>query len=195
MLTNLTIGLLWLIAIAQGLVIVALVHQVAALRTMARAGGPEAVDLPVGSLAPHFAAMDLQSKQPFLSSTLSGRRIILCFMNADCHVCRTLAFELSNKSAAMLSGLVVYYDGVAVTSGTIFHSLAEKIPVLCKDAVDVSEEFHLAKFPVAVVIDARWRISAISHPVRADDLLALLKGAPDQVVPAASALTRLASQS
>lgn len=191
-LTNITIGLLWLMAIVQGVVIVALIHQVAALRTIANAGGIVVPELPVGSLAPHFAAVDLQSKRSIQSSTLSGRRIVLCFMNADCHVCRTLAFELSNKSADALVGLVVYYDGVVDTSGTIFQSLASKIPVLCKDVIDVPAEFHLEKFPVAVVIDEAWRIAGISHPVRADDLLASLAGAPEQALPAASALTRMA---
>jgi hypothetical protein len=191
---NLSIGLLWSIVIIQGAVIIALVHQVAALRVLTNAGAPMLTRLPIGAPAPEFSARELSSNRLVESSTLSGHRIVLCFMNADCDVCRGLAFELSQKPGDSLGSLFVYYDGVANSPGTVFKALAEKIPVLCKDTVDLPTQFGLDKFPVAVVIDEAWRIAATNYPVRAEDVLAFLAGEPDAALPSA-ALTALAGQS
>ena len=195
MLTNLSLGLLWLIAIAQGAVIIALVHQLAALRVIANAGAPVLSKLPIGSVAPEFTAMDLQSNGSVHSSSLRGRRIAICFMNAECHVCRGLAFELSQKPAESLSGLVIYYDAVAGSVGTVFQTLAGKVPVLCKEASDVAIQFGLEKFPTTVVLDQEWRIAATSNPLRADDLLASLAEVPEQPQTSAAPLASLAGQS
>jgi hypothetical protein len=194
MLINITVGLLWLIAIVQGVIIVALVHQLAGIRRVANAGGQLGTRLKNGTLAPQFAARDLQSKQPVLSSMFFGRRFVLCFMNADCHVCRSLAFELSNKPASALAGLVIYYDGPADADGTIFASLAAKMPVLCKDANDVAEAFQLEEFPVAIVIDESGRVVGNGFPVRADDLVELLGAAPEPATNAVPALEQVVGQ-
>jgi hypothetical protein len=194
MLINITLGLLWLIVIVQGAIIVALVHQLAGIRRVANVGGQLGTRLPIGSLAPQFAARDLQSKRPVLSSMLFGRRFVLCFMNADCQVCRSLAFELANKPADVLSGLVIYYNGSSDPDGTVFGSLAKKMLVLCKDAVDVAEVFQLEEFPVAIVIDESWRLVGNGYPVRVDDLVALLTAAPKPAAPAVPALTQVAGQ-
>jgi AhpC/TSA family protein len=194
-LMNLCIGLLWVLAIVQGAVIVALVHQLADLRVVANSGAPALPKLPVGVRAPEFSALDLQSNGILHSSTFNGRRTVLCFMNADCHVCRVLAFELSQKPADVLEGLVVYYDSVAASAGEVFQSLAEKIPVLCEDTVELSTQFGLEKFPVAVVIDEAWRISATNYPLRADDILASLSGPAEPAPASTPALTPLAGQS
>lgn len=194
MLINFTIGLLWLIAIVQGVIIVALVHQLAGIRRVANAGGQVGTRLTIGTLAPQFAARDLQSKRPVLSSMFLGRRFVLCFMKADCQVCRALAFELSNKPAGVLAGLVIYYDGRFDADGTVFGSLAAKVPVLCKDAIDVAEVFQLEEFPVAIVIDESWRLVGNGFPVRADDLVALLTAASEPAAPAVPALMQVAGQ-
>ena len=194
MLINFTLGLLWLIAIVQGVIIVALVYQLAGIRRVANAGGQLGTRLPIGSLAPQFAARDLQSKRPVLSSMLFGRRFVLCFMNAGCQVCRSLAFELSNKPAEVLAGLVIYYNGPSDAAGTLFGSLAAKMPVLYKDAVDLAEVFQLEEFPVAIVIDESWRLVGNSYPVRVDDLLALLIAAPEPAAPAVPSLTQVAGR-
>ena len=123
-----------------------------------------------------------------------GRRFVLCFMNADCQVCRSLAFELSNKPADVLAGLIIYYDGPSDADGTVFGSLAAKMPVLCKDAIDVAEVFQLEEFPVAIVIDESWRLVGNGYPVRVDDLVALLTAAPEPAAPAVPALTQVAGQ-
>lgn len=195
MLTNLSIGLLWLVAIIQGAVIIALVHQLAALRSIANAGAPVLSNLPIGSLAPEFSATELLSNRALHSSSFRGHRVAICFMNADCHVCRGLAFELSQKSADALAGLVIYYDGIVSSVGAAFQALAGKVPVLCKDKSDVSMQFGLDQFPVTVVIDETWRIAATSHPLRADDLLASLTEPPVHTRATASALTPLTGQS
>lgn len=195
MLMNLSIGLLWILAIVQGAVIVALVHQLADLRIVVNSGAPALPKLPVGIRAPEFSALDLRSNRILHSSTLNGRRVVLCFMNADCHVCRVLAFELSQKPADVLAGLVVYYDGVVIGAGAVFQALAEKVPVLVKDTVDLSTQFGLEKLPVAVLIDEAWRISATTYPLRADDILAPLRGAPEPAPASTPALTPLADQS
>jgi hypothetical protein len=194
-LTNLSIGLLWLVAIVQGAIIVALVHQLDALRAIANAGAPVASKLPVGAEAPEFSALELQSNHPVHSSIFRGRRIVLCFMNADCHACRALAFELSQKSADTLSGLVIYYDAAVTSVGAVFQALAAKVPVLCKEAIDVSMQFGLDKFPVSVIIDESWRIAGTGNPLRADDLLASLTEAVEQARTTASPLTPLTGQS
>jgi hypothetical protein len=194
MLINITLGLLWVIAIVQGVVIVALVHQLAGIRRVANAGGQFGSRLKIGTLAPQFAARDLQTKQPVLSSMFLGHRFALCFMNADCHVCRSLAFELANKHTDALAGLVIYYDGPADADGTVFGSLAAKMPVLCKDTSDVAEAFQLEEFPVAIVIDESWRLVGKGFPVRADDLVSLLAGIPDSATVAAPALEQVVGQ-
>lgn len=195
MLTNITIGLLWLIAIAQAVVIVALVHQVSAIREMANTGAAVTVDLPIGSKAPHFTATDLRSQSAIHSLTLGGRRLVMCFLTPDCYVCRTLALELSNNSAEELAGLIVYYDGSIDDGGSILRSLADKVLVLCKDSVDVSGLFHVDKFPIAVAINESWHVTSISHPIRATDLVASLAAAAGQQLLTASAPTTLAGQS
>jgi hypothetical protein len=173
---------------------VALVHQLAGIRRVANAGAQFGTGLKIGTLAPQFAARDLQSKQPVLSSMLFGRRFVLCFMNADCHVCRSLAFELSNKPADALAGLVIYYDGPSDADGTVFGSLAAKMPVLYKDTIDVAEAFKLEEFPVAIVIDESWRLVGNGYPVRADDLVALLAGPVEPATPAVPALEQVVGQ-
>lgn len=195
MLTNLSIGVLWLIALIQGAVIIALVHQLADLRAIAKAGAPVLSKLPVGSVAPEFSTVELQSNRKLHSSSLGGRRIVLCFMNADCQVCRTLAFELSQKSAVVLAGLVIYYEAVGSSVGAAFQALAGKVPVLCKDTSDVSIMFGLEKFPVTVVIDESWRIVDTGYPLRTDDVLASLTGVSEQARTTPSALTPLEDQS
>jgi hypothetical protein len=194
-LANLSIGLLWIVVIIQGAIILAFVHQLAALRDLANTGAPTLAKLPVGAPAPEFTALELQSNRAVPSSSFAGRRIVLCFMNADCHVCRRLAFEISQQPADALAGLVIYYEGMSATVGAVFQELAEKIPVLCKDAVDLSVQFGLDKFPVAVVIDETGRIAGTTYPFRAADLLASLAGVATPAPAGASALTPLADQS
>ena len=190
MFVNIALGLLLTIAIIQGAVIAALVYQLAELRKLANAGGPLQSKLPVGSLAPHFSAIDFQSKRTIHSSTMAGRRVVLCFLNADCQTCRSLAFDLSRMASATLGGLIVYYDADAEAEGSVFEALASVVPVLCKGTVDVSDEFHVEHSPVAIILDEEWRISGISFPIRAEDLQSLLEAAPAQVP--ASALMHVA---
>ena len=80
-------------------------------------------------------------------------------------------------------------------SFAVFLALADKVPVLCKGATDVSTQFGVDKFPVAILIDEASRIAGTTHPLRADDLLASLTRQAEQAGPTSSELPTLAGQS
>ena len=169
-----TYALLWLLALFQALVICVLVRQLADLRRRAEAGLPSENRLPLGSTAPEFRAIDLQSGRAVHSSAFRGRRTLLCFLSADCHTCQKLAADLSMLPAEKLAGLAVYCNGTQDECRRSLPSIAATVPTLHMEQMDVATQFGVAAFPVAVMIDEAWRIAGFRYPSSSNDILSYL---------------------
>lgn len=167
-------ALLWIVVGLQGLFICFLVRELSELRSRGLLPG-----LPVGSEAPAFSGIDVQSGEPVESTLFKGQRVAVLFVTAECGDCRRLVSQLARMGPASLSGLIVYCYGSPRRCQANMLKLVGAVRVLRNDQMDIATTFGLRGVPALVAIDEQWRIAAYRYPHQATDVQILLNR-PDE---------------
>ncbi|PWT89849.1 MAG: hypothetical protein C5B54_08230, partial [Acidobacteria bacterium] len=101
---------LWIWAIFQGFLTLAIFRQVVGLEKRAVQGVAPG-ELLVGTRAPQFAGIDYHSRQPIDISTFDGQGGVILFLAASCSACRELAKNINRFSPENLPPMVALCIG------------------------------------------------------------------------------------
>lgn len=162
---------LWLWAIFQGLLTLAVFRQVLTLekRSMKwqEAGAGE---LPVGARAPEFSGVDIHSGQLKNLSSFDGYPGVILFLAAHCSVCRHLAKSIRDISTASLPPLLALCMGNDEEGAKMGERLGSHIPLLVQGATEIAGLYRVYSYPSVVVVDRDHRILAYSGISSVEDI-------------------------
>ncbi len=177
-------ALLWALVVFQALVVVALLRQIAELKRYVEQGGlPASNQLPAGTPAPAFSALDLRTRQSFSLQSLNGQGGVLLFLSPDCTVCRGLADSLRAEGRDALPPILPVCEGDDKGCATFLERLGAEFPLLLDARQQVGGLFHVEGSPTAVVLDADQKIRAYGHPQDVRDLRELLRRSRSEEAP------------
>ncbi len=168
---------LWALVVFQGLVVLALLRQIGELKRYVEQGGlPTSNQLPAGTPAPAFSALDLRSRQTTGLERLNGRGGVVLFLSPDCTVCRGLADSLrATAGGDALPPVVPVCAGDDKGCGMFLDRLGPAFPLLVDARQQIGRLYHVDGSPTAVVLDERQRVRGYGHPQDARDLHELLR--------------------
>ncbi len=165
---------LWALALFQGLLILALLRQLAELRRLIEQRGLPSEDwLPVGSGAPKFAGVDSRSSRSISLHNLDGRGAILLFLSG-CEACKGLAASLRRSATDGLPPVVAFCVGGKQPCGPVVKRFDLEVPVLLESAEETAAQYRVSSFPTAVIVDEKRRIRGYGHPENIEELRYLL---------------------
>jgi hypothetical protein len=157
-------ALLWLLAVLNGVAIVALVRQLSSLRDRLERGAAPALDrLPAGVAAPQVAALDLRSGEVVETARIPNARNALLFLSADCSACRVAAQELARVPSNVLGRIAVYCSGARRGCHNLISSIPASVQVLVQADIDVANIYRVTGYPVGVAVDAFGKIVAYRY--------------------------------
>ena len=152
-------AILWLIAVALCLAVVALTRQIGLLHeriapagALATSAGPD-----VGDLAPEISVQSLDG----IPIQLAAERTLLFFLSPTCPVCKTLLptlLRIGREERADLRVLLASDGAPSEHDGFVReHGIDRSTYVLSQE---LGMRFEVAKLPYAVLIDGTGRIAA-----------------------------------
>lgn len=166
---------IWLLVLFQGLLVLALLRQLAELRRLVESGGAQGEDrLPVGSPAPEFEGLDARSGRRVDSHSLNGRGGVLIFLSPECGTCKDLADGLWRPAMDGLPPIITFCQGGQQSCASFVRRLGPEVHVLRDDADEAATRYHVSGSPTAVVIDGEQKIRGYGHPQNVEDLKRLL---------------------
>ncbi len=153
---------LWALAIFQGLLILALVGQLAKLRRVAALGGFSEDQLPEGSRAPEFIDTHRGSKSGVRG--LEGSGGVLLFLSSECLVCRGLTDSLGRAGSEELPLVIAFCQGREKGCAAFAKRLGSGARMILDSAEDTAARYQISRFPTAVMVDAQRKIRGYCHP-------------------------------
>lgn len=148
---------LWLVVVAMGFVIVALVRQVGVLHERVAPAGALAVreGAVVGEASPRLAVETLAGKQFEVGAPRSdGRASLFFFLSPNCPVCKTLLPALLSLGKHEVKHLEVFLasDGTADEHNAFVAAEGlESLPYILSPSLGIS--FGVSKLPFAALVD------------------------------------------
>lgn len=166
---------LWIWAIFQGLLTLAIFRQVLELekRSGNWKGMPGGESL-VGARAPEFSGDDLHSGRPINVNIFEGQGGVILFLAAYCPACRSLAKSLQGVSLGSLPPILASCTGDKQETLKLGKRLGPQIPLLLDEVGDTASLYLVSSYPTAVVLDGECRIRVHSGISNAEDLQRLL---------------------
>jgi hypothetical protein len=166
---------IWILVLFQGLLVLALLRQLAELRRLVEQGGLQGEDrLPTGSPAPEFAGFDVRSGQQVGSHSLRGLGGVILFLSSECTVCKDLAASLRQPAMNGLPPIIAFCQGGEEACARFVKRLGLEVYLLLKGAEEIAARYHVSGFPTAVVVDGKGKIRAYGHPENVEDLRRLV---------------------
>lgn len=167
----------WILVIFQGLLIIALLKQLAEVKQLARLGGVAGADqLPAGTPAPDFEGIDLRSAKPLTKQVFAGQGGVLLFLSPECGSCVELADGLRRSEPGELPPIVTFCQGEESPCASFINRLGPEIYTLRGhfDDGSVAKSYHVDGSPTAVVINPDLTIGSYGHPLNVGALNELL---------------------
>lgn len=165
---------IWVLVLFQGLLVIALLRQLAELRRLVEMGGFQEDRLPAGSPAPRFAGLDVRSGQQVSSYSLNGRGGVLLFLSPDCTVCKGLADSLRPPALNDLPPVIAFCQGGERACERFIKRLGPGVSLLFDVAGETAARYHVSGSPTAVVVDEKQRVRGYGNPQDVEDLKRLL---------------------
>jgi len=157
---------LWLVAILQGLAICVLLYRQSNLQT-------PRTRLSIGSRAPTFRAVDLESEETVELENFTSARLFVLFVTPGCHYCNRLVAGLKSIGGlARRDELVVYCNGPRSACESV--GGASGSSMLISDGSDAMAAFGLTASPAMVELDDSRRIVGYSYPMSTVDVMAAI---------------------
>jgi hypothetical protein len=169
----------WILVIFQGLLILALLKQLAEVKQLARLGGVAGAEpLPAGTPAPDFEGVDLRSAKRLTKQVFAGQGGVLLFLSPECGSCLELADGLRRSELTELLPILTFCQGDESPCATFINRLGPEIYTLRGDFEDgsVAKRYHVDGSPTAVVINPDLTIGSYGHPLNAAALNQLVTG-------------------
>ena len=165
---------IWILVLFQGLLVLALLRQLAELRRLVELGGLHGEDrLPAGSLAPEFAGIDVRSGREVTLQSFSEVGGVLLFLVPDCNVCNGLANSIRPPVTDELPPVVVFCQDTEGHCAPFRERLGAQVHLLGKSE-ETAERYQVFGSPTAIVIDGELKIRAYGHPQEIKDLKQLV---------------------
>lgn len=166
---------LWVLVLFQGLLVLALLRQLAQLQRLVERGGLLGEGwLSTGSQAPEFVGRDFRTGRHISSSDLEGRGGVLLFLSPECAICKQLANNLSLLTANGLPPVIVFCQGGEQACARLMKGLDLRVPLVCGDAEDIASRYGVQGSPTAVIVDRERKVRGYGHPANVEDLMRLL---------------------
>ena len=166
---------LWIWAIFQGLLTLAIFRQVLELEKRAQNSGVMADGKSlVGTRAPKFSGTDFRSGRPLNVDIFNGQGGVILFLAARCSVCRNLSKSLQDGVLESLPPIVGICTGDTNGVARLERRLTSQIPLLVDGAADAASVYKVSSYPTAVVLDSERRIRAHSGISSSEDLKRLV---------------------
>jgi hypothetical protein len=170
-----TYVVIWIVVLFQGLLILALLRELAELRRRLELGALENEDrLPIGSEAPEFTGADVRSGQLVSLQTVGHAGGAILFLTPDCNLCRNLANSLRAPALSDLPTIIVFCQGSERGCSTFYERLDPKGYLMHKESEQVATLYHVSGSPTAVILDGERKIRGYGHPQDLEDLKKLL---------------------
>ncbi len=162
---------IWILVFFQGLLVLALLRQLAELRKSVALGAVPGEDLLTpGTLAPKFESVDARSGRLVSSEIFAGQGGVLLFLSPDCYACKDLADGLTEPTTSELPPVVTLCQGRRQPCTRFAKRLGSKIPLIFDDAEDIASLYRVSGSPTAIAIDGDQRIRGYGHPQSVEDL-------------------------
>lgn len=164
---------LWIITLFEGLLILALMHEVSRLTAaITDTGEASGEPLPIGSIAPKFQGKDERSGTVVDSSQLPSQDTALLFLSVDCSACKSLADDLKQLQWKSSRVLIAFCKGQPVEMKEFRNRFPSGIPLIC-GAEEVVSRYRVSLFPTVVLMDCHKTIQSYTHPKTAAELKAI----------------------
>jgi hypothetical protein len=170
---------IWILVLLQGLLIIALLRELAELRQHIRLGVPRNDELAVGSVVPEFAGTDGRSGRKLDIHSLNEQGGVILFLSSSCSVCRRLVRKLQEAVIQNLPPIFVWCEGGEESCAEYARHLAPKIHFLVEGAESTAVRYHVTSFPTAVVVDRNRVVRGYGHPKDVEDLKRLVVSSLD----------------
>jgi peroxiredoxin len=162
---------LWVWAIFQGLLTLAVFRQVLTLETRSAKWRESGGDgLPVGSRAPEFSGVDIHTGQLKSLASFHGRLGVILFLATQCSVCRQLARSFQRTSPDSLPPLLAVCTGNEEEGANMGKRLGSHIPLLVQGATEIMELYRVFSYPSVVIVDGERTILAYRGVSNAEHL-------------------------
>jgi hypothetical protein len=165
---------IWLLVLFQGLIIIALLRELAELRPLAKRGATRDEELAVGSVAPHFASTDRSTGRKLDIYSVNEQGGVLLFVSPTCRVCRRLVGNLQLPVMQALPSIFVWCEGGDQACAEYARQLPSEIHFLMDGAEATAARYHVSAFPTAVVVDRNHIVRGYAHPKNVEDLKRLV---------------------
>lgn len=161
---------MWLLVLFQGLLIIALLRELAELRQLVKRGASRADELAVGSVAPQFASTDRRTGRKVDIYSLNEQGGVILFLSPNCSVCRRLVGKLQQSVIQTLPPIFVWCEARDEACAGYARQLPSEIHFLVDGAEATAARYHVSGFPTAVVVDRKRIVRGYAHPENVEDL-------------------------
>ena len=180
---SLSYTVLWVVALAQLLIILFLAQKLEQVQLIwEKGGGPSRSPLPIGANAPAFSAVNMDTSVLVNSSDLRTKTRVLLFLSVDCAECTEILGGIERVSADQLPGLVIFCVGDEKTCVQRFKKMGSRVPVLMRADTDVVSIYRISAVPTAVVLNDEWQIAGFRYPSSHRDVLLYLRELRDELL-------------
>jgi peroxiredoxin len=166
---------LWIWAIFQGLLTLAIFRQVLELEKRSGILGVMADGRSlVGTRAPKFSGVDSVSGRRVDLNIFDGRGGVILFLSAHCSICHSLSKTLQDGLVESLPPMVGICTGDTKAAMKLQKYLAPQIPLLLDGAEDAVSAYKVSGYPTAVVLDSKRIVRGYHGVNSADDIKRLV---------------------
>jgi hypothetical protein len=173
---------IWVLALLQGVLTLALLRHLAELRGLMKQtwgeGAEEAFKeddfLPTGSRAPEFAGFDARSGKPVGIHNLDGGGAML-FLSSECRLCKGLAESLRQYPLNGQHPIIAVCRGGKEAAMFFGKRLSEDIYLMSEEAEETAKLYHVSSYPTLVVIGPARIVRGYGHPSDVENLRDLLE--------------------
>lgn len=168
-------GMLWLIVLAQGILVLALLGRLNEHDRPRRSRMPEGL-LP-GTTVPPFVAKDLVSGRTTTATSFVGQRFVVVFVTPECSTCRQIARNIHRVTDSW-QVLLCCCAPSALCRGRLNPPAHDRIVFASDPDNEVAGSFDVTQFPTIVAVDAQGSVLTYMHPRSISDALKTLDALP-----------------
>jgi peroxiredoxin len=164
---------LWVLVVLHSLLLLGVVRLVYQSHRAGGAADSEEVGLKSGQRAPDFSAVDL-SGAPVDSVDYAGRMRALLFVSPNCPSCTATLYEMDALNHKTQGNVVVVCRAEHQDCARLAVTHKLRVRTIVDEDERISRLFGVSSNPTAVLINERDRIQSYGHPMRGEELEALL---------------------
>lgn len=164
---------LWILVIAQSLVLLGVVRLVYQIQ---HASVPEG-QLERGQAAPQFSAVALAGT-PISSADFAGHPAALLFVSPSCPSCRATLAELDALRYKADGNVIVICRSDRNDCAELAEAYGLDVLTVADEDQRISRLFGVTSNPTAVIIDEQGRIQSYGRPLRGEELETLFEHSP-----------------